>query len=861
MINPREPSTRQFSRFPLLYIIPPAFLSLAIIYIFSSTRESPFQTLAIGLLVTAGLMSYGFLIIAEFERRRIRAEREKILDAERRDILRAADMAYLLFDLNRDEFVYWNDIAAGLLDISEIQAEDGKKPDLPGPGSLMEQVKIRYAAQGSEELYHSLKDFIGRRKPGDKFISAGVSLHPGESERELLCRSSQAYPGRIIVLIGGEYRESLEELQVQLQRLTTALRQSGIGYYDWNLLTGAFTHSPDLPAMRKLLAGGKPPRLQDLINRIHPQDRPAVWNHFEDVIHRRSETADYRFRVAENPDSGKWRWLREMIWGSWTNDGRCRQIFAVNMDISTNMERERQLRRARDMAEESNRSKNEFLANMSHEIRTPLNAILGFSEIIAGEAGSESLGQYARTIQRSGQQLFAMLDNILTLAKIEAGRVPLQIEEFSIFSLQKEIEQTYSSSAEAKGLKIRLESDPDLPRYLVSDREKIMRILSRLVDNAVKFSRKGVIDLHFSLRNRQSGGGTLTVRIDDEGIGMAPERLGDYRAMFTQGEQNSTRKYGGSGLGLTISSRLIDLLEGSLEISSRETGGTRIVMQIPVEKIASSQEANSGDSIPLMDDLTGYTALSVDDSYSNQLLLARMLEARGCTVHRFESSVQAVDALAEIQPDMIFMDINMPEMDGWQCLSEMGRRYPELLATACIIVLSGDDPDEHGNKPSELAVDGFLTKPFSKEQLYGLLSPLLTRRIDRPDDGATIAAHEPGGYPGTGNKDGQEAPVQSVAIEHARGKAEHMPPEVIKRALEHSVASYLRATERMRLQDIISFASLLKEESQDYPDSDCHRLAVALTKASERFDIDEMRRLLNKYRSMLQNSGITDGDI
>jgi signal transduction histidine kinase/DNA-binding NarL/FixJ family response regulator len=513
--------------------------------------------------------------------------------------------------------------------------------------------------------------------------------------------------------------------------------------------------------------------------------------------------------------------------------------------------REDELRRARDLAQESNRSKNEFLANMSHEIRTPLNAILGFAEIIASESADDSMTQYAMTIGRSGRQLLGMLDNILTLAKIEAGRLIVVEDEFSVFSLKKELELSFGPAARKKGLDLTMFADPDLPEYLIADRDKIVRILGRLVDNAIKFTGEGTVSvgLFFAgddgsdrVRGEAGNGGpkgSLRVVIEDDGIGMKPEDLEDLTALFTQAEQTSSRKYGGTGLGLTISSRMLDLLGGSMDISPRSVKGTKLSVKIPVgiSPGPTGSEARAAPEERIREILSGKIVLSVDDTPSNQLLMHRMLDGYGCEVLGAEDGPEGIRIFAERFPDILLMDINMPGMDGWSCLEQIAERFPDEYRSCRIVMLSGDDPDAYLELQRRHGVSAFLTKPYDRHKMSRVLAGLFS--------GDVSAGGGAAGGPELGE------PEQSSDDRPKGGSDEEsagMADPARRQILESTGDSYTKARERMRLQDIISFASLLREASQDYLGSRLYRISTELIAAAERFDIDEIKRLMGDYR-------------
>ncbi len=374
---------------------------------------------------------------------------------------------------------------------------------------------------------------------------------------------------------------------------------------------------------------------------------------------------------------------------------------------------------ARERAEEASRSKSLFLANMSHEIRTPLNGILGMADILAGDLTDPDQARTARTIRESGETLLSILNDVLDMSKIEAGKLRLERETFSPAELARKVGALHRLRAEEKGLTFVKDFPADLP-LRSGDPHRVAQVLHNLLSNAVKFTEKGRV----VLRVRGGQRGALVIEVEDTGIGMSPEQSARIFDDFEQADPSMTRRYGGTGLGMSIVRRLTGMMNGAIAIDSEPGKGTtvRVTLPLPVvaaaEKVPAAKAEDAG--------LQGVRALVADDNPINLQIIDAFLKRMGIQTVLVENGRQAIDAFAPGKFDVICLDIAMPELDGISALREIQRRARSggVEAPPAIAVTA----NAMSHQVAEYLAAGFaahLPKPVRRGDLAALVARLV----------------------------------------------------------------------------------------------------------------------------------------
>ncbi len=390
-------------------------------------------------------------------------------------------------------------------------------------------------------------------------------------------------------------------------------------------------------------------------------------------------------------------------------------------------ERTKDLVKAKEGAEAASRAKSEFLANMSHEIRTPMNGVLGVADLLLQADLSDKQHNLVRTIRSSGKNLLYIINDILDFSKIEAGRLELEYINFDLRELVEGIYDLFSNKASEKGLTLTSQLQEEIPAIVYGDLVRIRQILTNLIGNAIKFTEYGSVQLSSKLVEKNEGTCCLHFEVRDTGIGLSTEEKDGIFDAFSQADSTTTRKYGGTGLGLTISRQLVQLMDGEIGVTSEKGFGAsfwfEVSLQIPrdLESALSQSKKEQQENIT---ELTQYDCrvLLAEDNLTNQIVAEGMLELFGCKVDLAVNGVEAVEARRNNSYDIIFMDCQMPELDGYSATGQIrkfeqqkgGSHVPIVALTAH--VMTGDR-----QRCIAAGMDDYLSKPLQKEQLQSIL--------------------------------------------------------------------------------------------------------------------------------------------
>jgi signal transduction histidine kinase/CheY-like chemotaxis protein len=341
-------------------------------------------------------------------------------------------------------------------------------------------------------------------------------------------------------------------------------------------------------------------------------------------------------------------------------------------------------------AQEASRLKSQFLANMSHEIRTPLNGVLGMAQMLRDQIAAPDQRQMIETIQDSGESLLSILNDILDISKIEAGRMELETAPFVPAEVIARLERLYTLHAREKGLALSVDCAADLTRPRIGDAHRIAQILNNLLSNAIKFTDTGSV----SLCGRTTPDGALRIIIQDSGIGMTEDQMTRVFDEFVQADASITRRFGGTGLGMPIVQRLVAMMGGTLDVDTVPGRGTRIALTLPLPEAPAAAAAPAG-PVRESGDLSGLRILMAEDNLTNQLVVKAMLKGSDADLTIVGNGRLAVEAAAEADFDLLLFDISMPEMDGPTALRQIvrdriaaGRPRPPAIALTANVMAS-----------------------------------------------------------------------------------------------------------------------------------------------------------------------------
>ncbi|MCV6636622.1 response regulator [Candidatus Albibeggiatoa sp. nov. NOAA] len=407
-----------------------------------------------------------------------------------------------------------------------------------------------------------------------------------------------------------------------------------------------------------------------------------------------------------------------------TSDGSVAGLVGIIIDISEHKRAEEALLKAKDAAEDANRIKSQFIANMSHELRTPLNAILGYSEMLEediADFGLHDLVADVRKINAAGKHLLGLINDVLDISKIEAGKMSIYAETFSIQNMVSDVISTIRPLIQTRDNTLSLNMSNDIGN-MHADLTKLRQMLFNLLSNAAKFTEKGHISFTV-LRKIEPEQDWIHFKVSDEGIGMTAEQMQKLFQPFTQADASTTRKYGGTGLGLTISQRFAEMMGGKIYAESEYGYGSCFTIQLPAYVIAEQDPVVEGLNAPKPAEKrqAGNTVLIIDDDAIVRELLQNYIKKLGFQVIVAESGHDGLELARKYKPHAITLDVMMPGMDGWMVLSEL--KNDPVLAKIPVIMVSLIEDKSIGYS---LGASEYLTKPVNRDELNRVLRKYLT---------------------------------------------------------------------------------------------------------------------------------------
>ncbi len=403
-------------------------------------------------------------------------------------------------------------------------------------------------------------------------------------------------------------------------------------------------------------------------------------------------------------------------------------------DVTSTYEYIQKLNVMRKEAEKANRAKTDFLANMSHEIRTPMNAVVGMSELIIEESRGRKMYDYACDIKSAALNLLSIINDILDLSKVEAGKMELVEEKYYIQVLVKDTINLVQRAAEQKGLQMKVDLADNIPYHLFGDEGRIRQILINILNNAIKFTNNGYVSMAISGEYIDEEHINLKIIVEDTGIGIKEEDLGSIFTAFQQLDMNKNRKTEGTGLGLPITKQLVHLMQGDIKVESEYGKGTRFTIQIKqkvvdrktIREVPMTRKAieQQNEKMFLCKD---YRVLVVDDNVINRKVATAMLTSYGVQIHEASSGMAAIELVKKNEYDMIFMDHMMPEMDGVEATRIIQTECGDSGKNAIIIALTANAIQGAREMYMENGFDDFLSKPFERIQMHELLDKWISK--------------------------------------------------------------------------------------------------------------------------------------
>ncbi|RMH71121.1 MAG: PAS domain S-box protein [Cyanobacteria bacterium J007] len=531
-----------------------------------------------------------------------------------------------------------------------------------------------------------------------------------------------------------------ERLRRSEASLATAQEIAHIGNWEFDVGSETIAWSAELLRIFGFGTHDPAPTLSEHLQQIHPEDLP-LWKKTVSEAIARGTSYQFDFRIVRS--DGAIRHLEARGQAVRDGTGKVVRLLGTAMDITERKQAEAAIEQAKEAAEAANRAKSEFLANMSHELRTPLNAILGFTQLMEKllrddrPSSMSQVREYVGIISRSGEHLLALINDVLEMSKIEAGKVILNSTSFDLYRLLDSLEEIFQLRAGERGLQLICDRDPTVPQYLRTDENKLRQVLINLLGNAIKFTENGNVTLRVSptdCPNLSDIPESLHARpdtyclqflVEDTGPGIAPEELPGLFDPFVQTETGRQSQQG-TGLGLPISRKFVQLMGGEIRVRSTVGRGTAFEFDIEAEPAHPSEivaEGPTRQAIALAPHQGPYRILIAEDRWANRQLLLKLLEPLGFEVREAVNGREAVEIWEAWQPHLIWMDMRMPVMDGYEATQQI-KSHLKGQATV-IIALTASAFDEERALVLSAGCDDFVRKPFREETILGKIAEYL----------------------------------------------------------------------------------------------------------------------------------------
>ena len=637
-------------------------------------------------------------------------------------------------------------------------------------------------------------------------------------------------------------QENTKALELSEERYNIAISGTNDGLWDWDLRSNEVYYSPVWMKILGYESDPLPLVFSTWSDNVHPEDfvlaEQAVQGHL------RGETPIYEHTHRMKHRNGHYIWTSAKGKCLRDEEGKPYRLVGTITDITAKKEAEEELKMAKEAAEIANRTKSEFLANMSHEIRTPMNAILGFSDLLQGMTTDDRYQSYLQAIRSSGKTLMSLINDILDLSKIEAGKLQLSYEGINLRALINDIQQIFSVKATEKGIQLLATVDESVPEAIAFDEVRLRQILFNMVGNAIKFTEQGHVSIQVSSSWSAEQKIQLVLQIQDTGIGIAPENQTRIFDIFTQSEGQSTRKYGGTGLGLTITRRLTEMLGGSIKLTSELGKGSIFTLIFPsvIIETHTHQISKHNQDIDFKQFVPA-TILIVDDIESNRYLLRSFFQSTEHTILEASDGYEAIQMAKNHHPDVIIMDILMPNLDGqeatlWLRNNSDTATIPILILTASLMIGLRTQLEPH--------CQGFLTKPLVRADLVEALKGILTLRPEHDLSSSDLANSQ--GIINPVNEVNDFSP-SSTAIAEDLSRL----PELINQLKieEETVWPKLRKT--MIMKELRQFAKRLQVLSEEYPFVLLINYTTKLDLQIKEFDGDNLNHTINDFPNIRQD--------
>lgn len=649
------------------------------------------------------------------QRRRLRRAGDSLRDTaqELADAHRIARIGSFRWDFLRDE-VTWSDRLADIFglppggrmsgwefealvhpdDLAKVRDSERRATRRSSESGRPEQREITYRLRrpdGRTVDIHAISEITSNAENRPLFMTSTVRDVTDETARKRALADSE-------------------------RNLAEAQRIAGLGSFRRIMTTGDITWSEEMYRMIGLDPAARPLPAEAV---VHPEDLPRLRADLDDLAADGppggSRPASISCRMLHC--DGTHRFVQGAAEMSYDEEGRPLILTGTLRDMTVEVAQQEAITRAAEEARRANAAKSDFLAVMSHELRTPMNGVLGMLEVLAEGDLTEEQRMQLGLARSSADALLVILNDILDMSKIEAGRMELERMPFELPPLIHAAVSLYASQARNKGLTLGVEVDPSVPMWVEGDPGRLRQILLNLVSNAVKFTAEGSVTVHVARTGMEGEEVRLTFRVRDTGIGIPEDRQAKVFERFNQLDTSYNRRFGGTGLGLAISRTLTEMMGGTIRFTSRPGEGTEFVIDLPF-RIAPTPGTEVGAATAVTGASRPLDILVAEDNATNQIVVRTMLERLGHRITIVEDGAQAVAAAAARRFDIILMDMSMPRMDGL----EATRHIRAGGGTLPILALTAHAGPEEAERCRAAGIDDLLSKPIRRQALAAALA-------------------------------------------------------------------------------------------------------------------------------------------